>query len=61
MSAPNTNIDKQTRRHRPALWGIGAVGGLAALLFFGYLAVVTEPVADSVNGQSGAATEAPSQ
>ena len=32
MSSPDTNIDVQTRRHRPALYGIGAV--VAAILVF---------------------------
>ena len=36
MSAPDTNIEKQTRRHSPALWGIGIV--LAAIIAFVFLA-----------------------
>ncbi|WP_299695117.1 hypothetical protein [uncultured Tateyamaria sp.] len=36
MSAPDTNIEKQHRRHYPALYGIGAV--LVAVLAFIFLA-----------------------
>lgn len=38
MSAPDTNIAKQTRRHRPALYGIAAavvIAAGAAVVFFG--------------------------
>ena len=34
MSAPNTNIEKQKRRHKPALIGIAAVAVFAAIVFF---------------------------
>ncbi|MGR3512025.1 MAG: hypothetical protein ACU0GG_04620 [Paracoccaceae bacterium] len=33
MSAPNTNIEKQQRRHRPALIGISVAAAFAALVF----------------------------
>ncbi|WP_299374059.1 hypothetical protein [uncultured Tateyamaria sp.] len=36
MSAPDTNIEKQTRRHSPALLGIGTV--VVAILAFILLA-----------------------
>jgi hypothetical protein len=32
MSAPDTNIDKQKRRHRPALIGMGVVLAFAAII-----------------------------
>ncbi|MBO6885004.1 MAG: hypothetical protein JJ869_15705 [Marivita sp.] len=38
MSAPSTNIEKQSKRHRPALWGMIAAAIFAAILFFAYLA-----------------------
>lgn len=38
MSAPETNIEKQSKRHRPALWGMVAAAVFAALLFLAYLA-----------------------
>ena len=38
MSAPSTNVEKQAKRHRPAIWGITAAGGFAAVLFLAYLA-----------------------
>ncbi|APX10531.1 hypothetical protein [Tateyamaria omphalii] len=34
MSAPNTNIDRQKKRHRPALWGMAVVAVFAGLVFF---------------------------
>ena len=38
MSAPSTNVEKQSKRHRPAIWGMAAVGVFAAVLFLAYLA-----------------------
>ncbi|MBM2320592.1 MULTISPECIES: hypothetical protein [Marivita] len=38
MSAPSTNIEKQSKRHRPAIWGIIAAGVFAVVLFLAYLA-----------------------
>ncbi|WP_439123966.1 hypothetical protein [Marivita sp.] len=38
MSAPSTNIEKQSKRHRPAIWAMIAVGIFAAVLFLTYLA-----------------------
>ncbi|MCR9126926.1 MAG: hypothetical protein NXH82_12470 [Rhodobacteraceae bacterium] len=35
MSAPDTNLEKQKSRHRPALWGIGAAA------VFGFAMLVT--------------------
>ncbi|QIE43388.1 hypothetical protein G5B39_15255 (plasmid) [Rhodobacteraceae bacterium SC52] len=37
MSASNTNIDRQTRRHRGPLVGIALSVATALVLFFGYL------------------------
>ena len=37
MSPPDTNIRKQTRRHKPALWGIFGALIFAAALFLGLL------------------------
>ncbi len=31
MSAPDTNLDRQARRHKPSLWGIAMAVGAAAL------------------------------
>ncbi|MEO0744197.1 MAG: hypothetical protein AAFU86_00990 [Pseudomonadota bacterium] len=33
MSAPNTNIERQKKRHRPALIGMAVVAIFAALVF----------------------------
>lgn len=38
MSAPSTNVEQQSKRHRPAIWGIAAAGVFVAILFFAYLA-----------------------
>jgi hypothetical protein len=58
MSAPDTNIEKQTRRHKPALFGIFAaiaVGGLLFLTIF-FSAVDDDAAAtnDAVNVNSAA-------
>ncbi|MFP7571156.1 hypothetical protein [Marivita sp. S2033] len=37
MSAPKTNLEKQEKRHRPALWGMAAVALLVALGYFVYV------------------------
>ena len=44
MSAPDTNTEKQVRRHRPALYGIAAV--TAAVLVF-IVAAQTAPEDDA--------------
>lgn len=33
MSPPDTNIDKQTKRHKAPLFGMGAVVAFAGILF----------------------------
>lgn len=38
MSAPSTNVDKQSKRHRPVIWAFVAVAIFVAVLFFAYLA-----------------------
>lgn len=58
MSAPQTNIDKQKRRHWGPLTGIALVLGLVAVLFFAYTAYVStneETVAPEVSGPAGQA------
>ena len=53
MTPPDSNLDKQKKRHRGPLWGIAAVLVLVALLFLGYLTYVAdtdppeEPPADA--------------
>ena len=37
MSAPDTNIEKQKMRHRPALLGMGFAAGFAAALLLGFV------------------------
>ena len=36
MSAPDTNIDREAKRHKPALIGIAFALGVAALLAAGF-------------------------
>lgn len=38
MSAPETNIEKQTRRHRGPLYGMAFVLAFAAVIFAAFLA-----------------------
>ena len=42
MSAPDTNLEKQTKRHSPALAGMGIAAAFAAILFAGFLLIVAE-------------------
>lgn len=42
MSASDTDLERQARRHRPALIGIAAALGLAGLLFLGYVTLLSE-------------------
>lgn len=53
MSASNTNIDKQVRRHRGPLYGIAIAVGFAAVLFAGLL-IWTSYQADNPTAQSPA-------
>lgn len=63
MSAPNTNTEKQTRRHRPSLAGIAVAVGFAALALIVFLTFVTDPddtlVEDDAvaTGEEGTVTE----
>ncbi len=41
MSAPDTNVEKQAKRHRPALFGLIGAVGLAAILFLVFLAWIS--------------------
>lgn len=42
MSAPDTNVKTQQKRHIGPLVGIGAAVAFAALLLAGYLAIIAE-------------------
>ncbi|MCR9108863.1 hypothetical protein [Marivita sp. XM-24bin2] len=61
MSAPSTNVEKQTKRHRPAIWGIVAAIVFAAILFFAYLANLAaqgnEPGEDATAPAAATATD----
>jgi predicted tellurium resistance membrane protein TerC len=37
MSAPNTNVEKQEKRHRPSLWGIKGAMIFGALMLLGLI------------------------
>ena len=43
MAPHNTNVEKQAKRHSPALIGIAAAVAFALLLFLGYFFVATDP------------------
>ncbi len=51
MSASDTNIAKQKKRHVGPLVGIAAALGFAAVLFFGFL-LWTAYLADNPNAES---------
>ena len=38
MSAPETNVEKQKKRHRPVLLGFAIAAAFVAVLYFAYLA-----------------------
>ncbi len=42
MSAPDTNIENQKAKHRPALLGIGLAVGVASLLLTGFLVYIVD-------------------
>ncbi|MGB3554981.1 MAG: hypothetical protein WBA25_10110 [Jannaschia sp.] len=46
MSAPDTNIEKQKKRHAGPLIGIGAGVVFAAILLFAFLSFQAGPVED---------------
>lgn len=48
MSAPDTNIDKQTRRHKGPLIGIISALVIAGLLFLAFLTWVADGPAEGV-------------
>lgn len=43
MSAPDTDVQKQAKRHRGALFGIAGVVVFAMLLFLLFLTIATDP------------------
>ena len=53
MSAPDTNIEKQTDRHKPPLVGMGAVVAFAGVLLLGMMIFL------SANGNDPTEDEAP--
>lgn len=61
MSAPSTNVEKQAKRHRPAIWGMIAAAVFAAILFFAYLANLAaqgnEPGADEAAPAAATTTD----
>lgn len=42
MSAPDTNVERQTRRHKASLWGIGIA--VAAAAVFAVVAMLSDGV-----------------
>jgi hypothetical protein len=46
MSAPDTNLEKQEKRHAGPLIGIGAGVIFAAILLFAFLTMQVDPVED---------------
>lgn len=64
MSAPETNVDKQARRHRPALWGMAvavAVGMIAFLMNIAFSVdaedeTIVDDAADAIVEQPPATT-----
>jgi hydrogenase/urease accessory protein HupE len=57
MSAPTTNLEKQKRRHRPALKGMAITVAFVAALFLGYLTVLAERSTPADETSSAVAVE----
>ncbi len=63
MSAPDTNTERQKRRHRPALMGIGTAGAVAVVLLAGLLVYITvtadapEGAETQIDGRTGAVVD----
>lgn len=53
MSAPNTNVETQEKRHRPSLGGMSIAVGVAALLLLGWLVWIFA----AAEGPEGAETQ----
>ena len=62
MSPPDTNLSKQKRRHRPALWGMGLAILFVALLFTWFLGTQMndDPASGEGAGDGGQVPEASS-
>ena len=43
LAPHNTNVEKQAKRHSPALIGIAGSIAVALLLFLGYFFIATDP------------------
>jgi hypothetical protein len=57
MSAPQTNVEKQNKRHRPAIWGIASVLVFAFVLLIAYLAFLAAQ--GNEPGEEGTTTDIP--
>lgn len=63
MSAPNTNVEKQKRRHKAPLVGMRAILIYAAILLIGLVTWTTyqggtpEGAAQQIDGRTGAVVE----
>ena len=61
MSAPDTNTEKERKRHKPALWSIKgglALAGVLLLVYVGWLFIQTDgPEGADVQVQPGIGTE----
>ena len=58
MSAPQTNLEKQERRHAGPLIGIAGCLAFAAILLVAYFGFIVEPVEDGDAEAAPAAAEA---
>ncbi len=56
MSAPDTNVEKQERRHKPSLLGIKGVMIFVALLLIGFVFYASVTADDRADDGTGATT-----
>lgn len=59
MSAPDTNLDRQAKRHKGPLWGILTAVAVAGLLLLGYLLWIAEEGDAPYEDQGTAPASAP--
>ena len=57
MSAPDTHLEVQAKRHKPSLLGIGFAGGAVAVVI-AVLALWPSPIVEDANQPAAAATSA---
>jgi len=56
MSAPDTNVDKQEKHHRPSLWGVRSAMAFGILILIGVVGYTFVVGSFGNDGESGGPT-----